>query len=57
MKTFEGFELRTVQMFGSNTYWHGIRGDQATGDYDSEAALCEAIRTKSFRLTTLPKKE
>lgn len=54
---YKGFELRTIRMFGRNTYWYGIKGKKATGNYSSQASLMEAIRTNKVRLTQLPNYE
>lgn len=53
MMEYKGFELRTFRMFGT-TYWYGTKGEKATGNYLSWAALREAIRLDKVRLTPLP---
>lgn len=54
--TYKGFELRTVTMFG-RIHWYGVKGIKATGNYSSQAALMEAIRTSGAAVTQVPKKE
>lgn len=54
MRKFKGFTLQTVGLFGL-IYWYGIKANKATGNYNSEAALCEAIRTRQLCLTPLPR--
>lgn len=48
---YEGFRLSTVTLFG-RIYWYGVnQDDQATSNYESQPALCEAIRTKQVVLS------
>jgi len=49
----KGFELGTVWVLG-HLFWYGVRNGEATENYFSKEDLCEAIRTKSLHLTTLP---
>ena len=48
--SYKGFRL-----FCTGKLWYAVKDKQATGSYDSQAALCEAIRTNRVRLTPLPK--
>ncbi len=48
---YEGFRLCCTGKF-----WYGVKDGKATGNYDSQAALCEAIRTGRVRLTPMPKR-
>jgi len=49
---YQGFRLCCA----GRRLWYGVKDGKVTGNYDSQAALCEAIRMGRVRLTPLPEK-